>query len=209
MKKFILIILLLIISNIYSQNDIKAEKILDKVSFNIDKANNFKIDFSYQIDNNIDQKKNGNIIISNDKYVLNFLGVKQICDSKFIYTIVSENKEIVVSEISKENQEIISPTNLLKFYREGYFIKIDELKRESNFTIQYIKLIPIESKSEISHLFIGINNVTNNIFKVIEIGKNKSKTILKIDNISYDLKIKKDIFVFNKDDYKDYYIEKI
>ena len=209
MKKFILIILLLIISNIYSQNDIKAEKILDKVSFIIDKANNFKIDFSYQIDNNIDQKKNGNIIISNENYVLNFLGVKQICDSKFIYTIVSENKEIVVSEISKENQEIISPTNLLKFYREGYFIKIDELKRESNFTIQYIKLIPIESKSEISHLFIGINNVTNNIFKVIEIGKNKSKTILKIDNISYDLKIKKDIFVFNKDEYKDYYIEKI
>ena len=209
MKKFILIILLLIISNIYSQNDIKAEKILDKVSFIIDKANNFKIDFSYQIDNNIDQKKNGNIIISNENYVINFLGVKQICDSKFIYTIVSENKEIVVSEISKENQEIISPTNLLKFYREGYFIKIDELKRESNFTIQYIKLIPIESKSEISHLFIGINNVTNNIFKVIEIGKNKSKTILKIDNISYDLKIKKDIFVFNKDDYKDYYIEKI
>ena len=209
MKKFILIILLLIISNIYSQNDIKAEKILDKVSFNIDKANNFKIDFSYQIDNNIDQKKNGNIIISNENYVLNFLGVKQICDSKFIYTIVSENKEIVVSEISKENQEIISPTNLLKFYREGYFIKIDKLKRESNFNIQYIKLIPIESKSEISHLFIGINNVTNNIFKVIEIGKNKSKTILKIDNISYDLKIKEDIFVFNKDDYKYYYIEKI
>lgn len=209
MKKFILIILLLIISNIYSQNDIKAEKILDKVSFIIDKANNFKIDFSYQIDNNIDQKKNGNIIISNENYVLNFLGVKQICDSKFIYTIVSENKEIVVSEISKENQEIISPTNLLKFYREGYFIKIDELKRESNFSVQYIKLIPIESKSEISHLFIGINNVTNNIFKVIEIGKNKSKTILKIDNISYDLKIKKDIFVFNKDEYKDYYIEKI
>ena len=49
----------------------------------------------------------------------------------------------------------------------------------------------------------------NDIYKVIEVGKNNSKTMLKIENISYNLKINEDAFDFKEDDYEGYYIEKI
>jgi|TARA_B110000438_G_scaffold51903_1_gene52192 outer membrane lipoprotein-sorting protein len=209
MKNSLLIVLLLAFINIYSQNDIKAKKLLDKVSSNIDKAKNYSIDFSYESNDNISEKTKGNILISQGNYVLDFLGVKQICDSNFIYTIVSENKEVMISEISEEKGEIINPLNLLEFYRDGYIVKIDESKNESNFLIQYVKLIPIDNSSDISHLLLGINTENNNIFKIIEIGKNKSNTIIRIDNITYNSKLSDDIFVFNKNDYKEFYIEKI
>ena len=209
MKNYAFYILLLTFSNLFSQNDLKVEQLLDKVSFNIDQSTSYSLNFSYIIDDDIAQKRNGNIVISKNKYILEFLGVKQISDSNFIYTIVPENQEVMISKIQKEDEENISPSNILKFYRQGYEIEMDQLKVESGLSIQFLKLTPNFSDSEISHIFLGININNNNIYKVIEVGKNNSKTMLKIENISYNLKINEDVFDFKEDDYEGYYIEKI
>ena len=209
MKNYAFYILLLTFSNLFSQNDLKVEQLLDKVSFNIDQSTSYSLNFSYIIDDDIAQKRKGNIVISKNKYILEFLGVKQISDSNFIYTIVPENQEVIISKIQKEAEENISPSNILKFYRQGYEIEMDQLKVESGLSIQFLKLTPNFSDSEISHIFLGININNNNIYKVIEVGKNNSKTMLKIENISYNLKINEDVFDFKEDDYEGYYIEKI
>ena len=209
MKNYAFYILLLTFSNLFSQNDLKVEQLLDKVSFNIDQSTSYSLNFSYIIDDDIAQKRKGNIVISKNKYILEFLGVKQISDSNFIYTIVPENQEVMISKIQKEAEENISPSNILKFYRQGYEIEMDQLKVESGLSIQFLKLTPNFSDSEISHIFLGININNNNIYKVIEVGKNNSKTMLKIENISYNLKINEDAFDFKEDDYGGYYIEKI
>tara|TARA_B100001175_G_scaffold167444_1_gene142000 strand:- start:385 stop:1014 length:630 start_codon:yes stop_codon:yes gene_type:complete len=209
MKNYAFYILLLTFSNLFSQNDLKVEQLLDKVSFNIDQSTSYSLNFSYIIDDDIAQKRKGNIIINKNKYILEFLGVKQISDSNFIYTIVPENQEVMISKIQKEDEENISPSNILKFYRQGYEIEMDQLKVESGLSIQFLKLTPNFSDSEISHIFLGININNNNIYKVIEVGKNNSKTMLKIENISYNLKINEDVFDFKEDDYEGYYIEKI
>ena len=202
MKKYFFIILLSI-TNIYSQIDLKAEELLKRVSFNIDNAKNYSINFSYQLDDNINQLTKGSVIISKDNYFLDFMGIKQICDSSFIYTIVPENEEVMISEISEEDSQTISPSKILNFYRQGYTIELDESKNENNFKIQYIKLTPIDSNSDVSHLYLGINS-NYNIYKVIEIGKNKSKTIFKVNKILYNIDLEKDIFTFDKNKYEGY-----
>jgi len=207
MKKYIVIFLLLFFSNTFSQNDPIAEKLLDKVSKKIDLSNTYSINFTYTIENETNSK--GSAFISKEKYYLDFMGIIQICDSKYIYTIVPENEEIMISEISKEDSQTIPPSKLLSFYREGYFIKSYDLKIDSDPKIQYVKLIPINTDSEISHLILGINTINNDISKLIEIGKNKTKTILKVNSIKYNIKINEGKFIFNRDNYKDYYIEDI
>lgn len=207
MKKYIAIFLLLFFSNIFSQNNPIAEKLLDKVSKKIDLSNTYSINFTYTIEN--ETNSNGIAFISNEKYYLDFMGIIQICDSKYVYTIVPENEEIMISKISKKDNQTIPPSKLLSFYREGYFIRSYDLKIDSDPKIQYVKLIPIESDSEISHLLLGINTINNDISKLIEIGKNQTKTILKVNSIQYNLKINEDKFIFNRDNYKDYYIEEI
>ena len=87
-------------------------------------------DFNITEDDNINQLTNGSVIISKDNYFLDFMGIKQICDSSFIYTIVPENEEVMISEISKEDPQTISPSKILNFYRQGYTIELDESKNE-------------------------------------------------------------------------------
>jgi len=211
MKK-ILIIILIFSFDINAQNDPRAEKLLSKVSNKIDLAESYKIDFKYTLENKlegINQDANGTVTIQGDNYLLNFMGITQICDSNNVYSIVPENEEVIISSIEEEEEQTIKPSKLLNFYRKGYLILWDKLQSDYENKVQFVKLIPSDSNSDIDYLLLGINISNNNISKLIEIGKNKTKTILNVNSIVFDPVIEKDIFIFNENNYKDYYIEKL
>ena len=211
MKK-ILIIIIIFSFNINAQNDPRAEKLLAKVSNKIDSAKSYKIDFKYTLENKLEgikQDADGTVTIQGDNYLLSFMGIIQICDSSNIYSIVPENEEVIISSIEEEENQTIKPSKLLNFYREGYLIQWDILKSDYDKKIQFVKLIPSNSNSDIDYLLLGINISNNNISRLIEIGKNKTKTILNVNSIVFDPVFEKDIFIFNENNYKDYYIEKL
>lgn len=194
----------------YSQNDSRAISLLNKVSEKIDSSVSFKISFTYTLENineGINQNSDGSIIIKEDNYLLDFMGIKQLSDANKIYSIVPENEEIIISNIEDEDNNTIKPSKLLVFYRDGYLILWDKKEIIDDNVIQFVKLIPIDSVSDIDYLLLGVNTTTNDIKKLIEIGKNQTKTILSVISIEYDILIEDDLFVFNKDNYPTYYIE--
>lgn len=194
----------------YSQNDSRAISLLNKVSEKIDSSVSFKISFTYTLENineGINQKSDGSIIIKEDNYLLDFMGIKQLSDANKIYSIVPENEEIIISNIEDDDNNTIKPSKLLVFYRDGYLILWDKKEIIDDNLIQFVKLIPIDSVSDIDYLLLGVNTTTNDIKKLIEIGKNQTKTILSVKSIEYDILIEDDLFVFNKDNYPTYYIE--
>jgi hypothetical protein len=211
MKKTILILLIYLNCNsIYSQNDSRAISLLNKVSEKIDSSVSFKISFTYTLENiseGINQNSDGSIIIKQDNYLLDFMGIKQLSDANKIYSIVPENEEIIISNVEDEDNNTIKPSKLLVFYRDGYLILWDKNEVIDDNAIQFVKLIPIDSVSDIDYLLLGIDTTTNDIKKLIEIGKNQTKTILTVKSIEYDILIEDNLFVFNKDDYPTYYIE--
>ena len=212
MKKIILLFTLFSLNLVHSQNDIRAEKLLNSVSEKIDSSETFKINFTYTIENlieDINQDSDGSIVIKDDNYLLEFMGIKQLCDSKKVYSIVPENEEIIISNIDEDESETIKPSKLLKFYREGYLILWDKKELILEKEIQFVKLIPINSNSDIDYLQLGINISNNDIVKLIEIGKNKTKTILSVNQLQYDIEIDLNFFVFSEEDYPDYYIENL
>ena len=211
MKKAILILLIYLNCNtMYSQNDSRAISLLNKVSEKIDSSLSFKISFTYTLENineGINQNSDGSIIIKEDNYLLDFMGIKQLSDANKIYSIVPENEEIIISNIEDDDNNTIKPSKLLVFYRDGYLILWDKKEIIDDNVIQFVKLIPIDSVSDIDYLLLGVNTTTNDIKKLIEIGKNQTKTILSVKSIEYDILIEDDLFVFNKDNYPTYYIE--
>ena len=212
MKKIILLFTLFSLNLVHSQNDIRAEKLLNSVSEKIDSSETFKINFTYTLENlieNINQDSDGSIVIKDDNYLLEFMGIKQLCDSKKVYSIVPENEEIIISNIDEDESETIKPSKLLKFYREGYLILWDKKELILEKEIQFVKLIPINSNSDIDYLQLGIDISNNDIVKLIEIGKNKTKTILTVSQLQYDIEIDLNFFVFSEEDYPDYYIENL
>ena len=193
-----------------AQNDAKA--LLDEVSAKVKSYDNISLDFKYvlvNIEEDINQETRGNVIIQDDKYFLNILGITRIFDGSTLYTISPEDEEVTISSDNTEDESTITPSKMLSFYENGYNYSMDIVQNVQGRKIQYIKLIPMDSDAEINHILLGIDINTKHIYNLIEIGINKTKTTLTVNSFKTNEPLSKTLFTFDQRKYKDYYINKI
>lgn len=212
MKKVISLILFLAISFSLHAQDKKAKDLLDKVTTKIKSYNNIVIDFKYSLYNakeNINKESKGNVILDGDKYYLNFMGITKIYDGKKTYTIVPEDEEITISSIDEKDENAITPSKMLTFFNTGFKYYWDIPQDVKGRKIQYIKLIPNNSKDTRKEILLGIDSQTNTIYNVIEIGKNGTKTTLTVNSFKTNQPLSKNQFTFVSSKYPNYYINKL
>lgn len=214
MKKTVIFILVIIASyNIQAQSSQRAKNFLAEVTKKVNNYKNISIDFSYNIqdgvNDNYNQNGSGHIDIQKDLYVLDFMGMKKIFDGKYVYTITSEDQEVTISKYDAESTDNILPTQILTFFNQGYDFQWDILQNVQGQQIQYIKLIPTDSKSGIKEILLGIDNQNKHIYNKIQVNKNGSKSILTVNSFKTDQPISKNHFTFTESMYPGYYINKI
>jgi len=212
MKKIIVILTLFISAPIFAQNSSGAKALLDEVTAKVKSYENISIDFKYVLNNseeNIRQETRGDVIMQNEKYVLNILGVTRIFDGKTLYSISPEDEEVTISSENTEDENTITPSKMLSFYENGYNYSMDIIQNVNGRKIQYVKLVPIDSKSEIKHVLLGIDIKTKHIYNLIEIGSNDTKTTLTVNSFKTNEPLSKTLFTFDESKYKDYYINKL
>lgn len=211
MKKITLIFTLFIYTISYGQ-DSKAKALLDEVSQKAKSYDNISIDFKYVLDNaaeNIKQETRGDVVMQGDKYRLNILGATRIYDGKTLYSISPDDEEVTISTENPDDENSITPSKMLSFYEDGYTYKMDIIQDVKGRKIQYVKLTPMDSNSEIKNVLLGIDAQTKHIYNLIEIGKNGTKTTLTVNSFKTNEPISKSLFTFDKNKYKDYYINKL
>jgi hypothetical protein len=212
MKKIISIALLfLVIANVNSQ-DKKAKALLNQVTTKIKLHDNITIDFKYTLTNNkenINKESKGNVIIQDNKYILNFMGVTKIYDGKKSYTIIPEDEEITISSLSDKDEKTITPSRMLTFFNSGYKYSWDILQDVKGRKIQYIKLVPTNAKDQRKEVLLGIDSQTKNIYNVIEMGKNGTRTVLTVNSFKTNQPLSKNQFTFAASKYPNYYINKL
>src|SRR5690606_8084601 len=106
-----------------SAQDKKAKELLDQVASKVKSYDNITIDFKYSLTNlkeNINRESKGNVVLSGNRYVLNFMGVTKIFDGKKTYTISPEDEEITISSIDEKDENAITPNKMLTFFNHGY-----------------------------------------------------------------------------------------
>jgi outer membrane lipoprotein-sorting protein len=209
MRSILLLFTLLTSSLLLAQNDSKAKALLDEVSQKVKSYGNISLTFKYALENaaeNINQETRGNVVMSGEKYKLNILGITRIFDGSKLYTISAEDEEVVISEENDNDEETVTPSEMLSFYEEGFNFKMDIIQNVSGRKIQYVKLTPIKSNSSIKSVLLGIDNNTKHIYKLIEIGKNGTKTILTVNSFKTNEALSKTLFTFDASKYEDYYI---
>lgn len=211
MKKLVLL-LLLISSSVFSQSSNEAKALLNDVSKKVKSYNNISIDFKYALNNsaeNIQQETRGDVTMQGDKYKLNILGITRIFDGKTLYTISPEDEEVTISSENSEGEGSITPSKMLSFYEDGFNYKMDIVQNVKGRKIQYVKLTPIDSDSEIKHILLGIDVQTKHIYNLIETGKNSTQTTLTVNSFKTNEPISKTLFTFDKRKYSDFYINKL
>ena len=211
-SKIIFLIFLLGKVNYAQNQDQEAKSLLDEVNSKINSYNNIQISFQYVLENEdefIRQETFGELSINQNKYVLEALGITRIFDGYKLYTISKDDEEVTISSNINQDENTISPNNLLNFFENGYNYKLDILQNKFGRDVQYIKFTPIDSNSEISNILLGIDLKTKHIYNLIEIGKNNTKSTITILDFNSTIELEKSFFKFKKSDYPDYYINKI
>lgn len=210
MKKIAIALALLISFSTVAQNS--AKNLLNEVSAKIKSYENISIDFKYALKNtseNIDQETRGDVVMQGEKYRLNILGATRIFDGKTLYTISPDDEEVTISSDNSEDENTITPSKMLSFYEDGYTYTMDIVQNVNGRKIQYVKLSPIDTNSEIKQVLLGIDAQTKHIYNLIEVGKNGTKTTLTVNSFKTNEPISKSLFTFDENKYKDYYINKL
>ncbi|MBJ6367299.1 LolA family protein [Snuella sedimenti] len=210
MRILITILFFTLTFNAFSQN--KGKALLNEVSEKVKSYDNIAIDFKYVLENtseNIKQETRGDVILQGDKYKLNILGVTRLFNGQTLYNISPEDEEVTISSESDNEEDSITPSKMLSFYEDGYTYNLDIEQNVKGRKIQYVKLTPIDSNSEIKHILLGIDVQTKHIYNLIQIGKNGTKTTLTVNSFKTNEPISKSLFTFDADKYKDYYINNL
>lgn len=213
MKKILFILTLIFTISLNAQDSsAEAKALLDDVTKIVRSYDNISIDFKYVLINteeDINQETRGDVIMEGEKYLLNILGITRIFDGNTLYTISPEDEEVTISSENSEDETTITPSKMLSFYEDGYTYSLDISQNVKGRKIQYVKLVPIDSNSEIEHVLLGIDSKTKHIYKLIEIGTNKTKTVLTVNSFKTNEPLSKTLFTFDESKYSDYYINKL
>ena len=206
MKKIMLLLVAVFAGIIsFAQNDAKAKQLLDEVSKKMSTYQNIYVEFKHKLDNNeadVHQEVRGDITMKGDMYSANFMGTNQIYDGKKVYTIITDDEEVNISDVDSEDEGTLTPSKFFSFYKNGYAYKWDILQNVNGRKIQYVKLIPIDSNSEVSNILVGVDVGTHHIYKLIETGNNKTVTTLTITEFKTNQPLSKTMFTFDEAKYK-------
>jgi outer membrane lipoprotein-sorting protein len=206
----IFLLLLSVCSFAWSQDASKA--LLKDVSDKLLAQENVSLQFNYNLysaEASINQETSGKVQLKGEKYRFEYLGIIQINDTKNTYTIVPENEEVTIVSNQDAGEEM-NPAKILSFYNEGYRFQWDIAQNVGNRKIQYIKLIPIDSNSDIAHILLGVDSQKKEVYKVIETGKNGTQTTITITKYETNTNLAPNLFSFDEKKYIDlgYYIIK-
>ena len=181
---------------------VSAIDILEKAKDNALMLDNafYKFNITSEIENNL-LPIDGEFYIKGEKYIIDTPDIDQIYDGEFFYTIIHENKEIL---ISNENNSFLNltPNQIFKFFLEGFDLKTQNISGNSFFIIA-------ESYQEKEIIYdILINSSDLSIEKIEMKEKESGIEINKFLTITYDynLDVPLSLFKFDENNYKDYII---
>jgi len=207
MKKLVLFLVIVMasITMTFAQSDGKSKKLLDEVSTKMNSYKNIYVEFKYVLDNtkeNVHQETRGNATLKGDLYNVNFLGTNQLFDGKKVFTIIPEDEEVNISDADADDNNTLTPSKFFSFYEKGFTYTWDKIINIQGRQIQYVKLMPIDSNSEIANVLLGVDVKTKHIYNLIEKGNNSTITTLTISKFRTNQTLSSKLFVFDEAKYK-------
>ncbi|MGG7035651.1 MAG: outer membrane lipoprotein carrier protein LolA [Flavobacterium sp.] len=211
-KRLIQLSFILFLSLSVQAQDKKAKVLLDEVAAKVKSYDNITIDFKYTLNNvkeKVNQESKGNVIMQGNQYVLNLMGVTKLFDGKKMYTINPEDEEVSISKYNEKDSNSVTPSKMLTFFNSGYKFNWDISQNVKGRKIQYVKLTPNNTKDSRKEILLGIDTQTKNIYNLIEVGKNGTKTTIVVNSFKTNQPLSKNQFTFVESKYKNYYINRL
>ena len=189
--------------------DAKAKTILDGVANNYKSKDNVYFKFVYGTGNNkkVTKTEPGIFYSAKDKYKLKIMGTEQIFDGNKIYNISEEDQEITVAKPTG-NEQMFSPLSYIDQYKKGYNVKYVGKLKVNGVNSDYIKLTPIKNNG-IKEVNLFVNAAKKQLVKIEQFSTDNAVSIIAISNYVENQKLNSDMFTFDKNQYKNYFVTEL
>ena len=141
---------------------------------------------------------NGRLYVEGKKYFIDTEGIDQIYDGSMLYTIIHENKEIIVTSESNTFFNF-SPVQLFNFFKDDFDIDIDNGDNKSIIVSAISKI-----QDDIIYKIIIDSNTLS--IKQIDLLNRDNLVLTTFLTLSYNFNIPLtgSLFKFDKEKFKDY-----
>ncbi|WP_027379415.1 LolA family protein [Chryseobacterium daeguense] len=189
--------------------DAKAKKILDDITANYKSKKNsyFKFSFGNGTNGQVEKTEPGIYYSAGDKYKLKIMETEQIFDGNKIYNINTEDMEVTVAK-PNGSSSMFSPINYLSTYRNDYNVTYNGKKNVNGVNADFIKLTPVKSNG-IKYVYLFVDSVKKQMVKLEQHGSNKDVAVIAIKEYKENQELDPNMFVFDKNKYKNYLITEL
>jgi outer membrane lipoprotein-sorting protein len=189
--------------------DAKAKKILDDVTANYNSKKNsyFKFSFGSGMNGQISKSEPGIYYVAGDKYKLKIMETEQIFDGNKIYNINTEDMEVTIAK-PNGSTAMFSPINYLTTYRKDYNVTYNGKKTVNGVSADFIKLTPVKNNG-LDAVYIFVNSAKKQMLKLEQHGNNKDVAIIEIKEYKENQNLDPNMFVFDKNKFKNYIITEL
>lgn len=203
MKSAITFILAVLVTGFTLGQDEKAKKILDDISAKTKTYETMIFDFTVVIstaDGGDPITQQGKIYIKDEKYFLSLTDQEIYCDGTTITTFLKEDNECYTRQVEEvEDGEIVSPSQLLTIWDEGYKYKYVQETTYADRPAHEIHLYPKDpAKSKFHTIILKIDAERNEVVFFMVKGKDGSNTKYKISKFEKNVAIADAKFIFDK-----------
>ncbi|QQV03931.1 MULTISPECIES: LolA family protein [Chryseobacterium] len=189
--------------------DAKAKKILDDITANYNSKKNsyFKFAFGSGTNGTVSKTEPGIYYSAGNKYKLKIMETEQIFDGSKIYNINEEDKEVTVAK-PNENSAMFSPINYLTSYRKDYNVIYSGKKTVDGVNADLIKLTPVKANG-LKHIYLYVDAARKQMLKLEQFGTNKDISVISIKEYKENQQLDPNMFVFDKNKFKNYLVTEL
>ncbi len=186
--------------------DAKAKKILDDITANYKSKKNsyFKFSFGTGVNGQVTKTEPGIYYTAGDKYKLKIMDTEQIFDGNKIYNISVDDMEVTTAR-PNGSSTMFSPINYLSTYRNDYNVTYGGKKAVNGVNADFIKLTPVKSNG-IKYVYLFVDSAKKQMVKIEQHGNNKDVAVIAIKDYKENQDLDPNMFVFDKNKYKNYVI---
>lgn len=151
------------------ENDPEARVVFEKIRKKYDAYKSVKVDVSVEIEipEQAAIKQKGTLIQKGDQYKLDMPDQMHISDGKQLWLYLKEKNQVQIHDISDDEDAMMTPKDLLKFYeRDDFIYALTNEFFDKNRTVQQIELKPSERDGDIRKFRVEVNKKTAEIISI-------------------------------------------
>jgi outer membrane lipoprotein-sorting protein len=186
MKKYLILITIMLTISAAIKADDTAKSILDKLSQNTKNSKSITADFDFIMENaevGLNESNKGKIIIQDNKYKLSISGIEIMSDGETMWTYMPDANEVSISNSDSFEDSGINPATIFTIYEQGFEYSYLGEFQSGNNNIYKIDLVPTDER-EFSRVILEINTTNYQISRAVMYGTDGNRYIINI--LKYD-----------------------